>query len=66
MHCFVMGFLNQPAILVISFHALHKISRMKASSELISASLKGECPVCLACASYAGVHSEREYREAAL
>lgn len=39
MHCCVMGFLKYLAICVIPFLALHKISRMKANTDLISASL---------------------------
>ena len=39
MHCFVMGLLKYLAIRVAPFLALHKISRIKADSDLISASL---------------------------
>ena len=39
MHCFVMGLLKQLAICVVPFLALHKNPRIKADSDLISASL---------------------------
>ena len=39
MHCFVMGLLKWLAIRVVLFLALHKNPRIKADSDLISASL---------------------------
>ena len=42
MHCFVMGLLKSLAIRIVQFLALHKNPRIKADSDLISASLVGQ------------------------